>query len=122
MLLSREIKTRKFKVKPAPKATPMELPLSPTIQPSTIELQKIHSADSKSVDTIFNLARNRNWEEINDLLESGKLNVQAKDQDKTTLLHIAVFQNNLRMVKKLVSRGADINAVNDSNRHPGRCV
>lgn len=40
----------------------------------------------------------------------GKANVNAKDRDGTTPLHLAATLNNLEMVKLLLSNGANVNA------------
>ncbi|XP_050297321.1 uncharacterized protein LOC126736813 [Anthonomus grandis grandis] len=52
------------------------------------------------------------------LMQYGKIDINAKSNDDSTMLHIASQNNDLRMVKYLVDQGSDINAKNAFGSKP----
>ena len=49
-------------------------------------------------------------------LESKGLKLDAKDKDDYTILHLAVFRNNIEITEYLLKNGANINAVSSNDR------
>ena len=50
------------------------------------------------------------------LIETGKINIDAKDQSGDTALHLATRQNKLNVIKLLTSKGADITIQNNDGK------
>jgi len=58
-------------------------------------------------------------EEVSRLLDGG-LPINARDQDGWTLLHVAAWKGDLKMVRYLIDRGADRSARNAKGETPGQ--
>ncbi|KAH9599150.1 6-phosphofructo-2-kinase [Trypanosoma melophagium] len=84
-----------------------------------------------SANNIFSLVRASNASELQYLLEKGLCNVNQRDYNGGTPLHVAAFEGNEAIVRVLVSFGADIMAMDNlgrtpldwaaTNRHSGVC-
>ena len=52
------------------------------------------------------------------LLDVGKANVNAKNNDSSTSLHYAALAGHIEAVTLLIERGAEINPINEYNQTP----
>ena len=52
------------------------------------------------------------------LLDVGKANVNAKNNDSNTPLHWAASRGHIEAATLLIERGAEINPINDNNETP----
>ncbi|HIO91642.1 MAG TPA: ankyrin repeat domain-containing protein [Leucothrix mucor] len=67
-----------------------------------------HTETRGSGDAIFAAAKNRNMRMLQQILESG-VNVNHRNFNGETALHIAASLGNLQMVRYLISKGASVN-------------
>ena len=64
-------------------------------------------------DIIFSRARHGRLDEVQKALDDG-MDVNSRDNHGSTLLHVACQNGNKKLVKALLRRHADINAINKS--------
>jgi len=88
-------------------------------KPSAIHIEKRDAVsqavkESEQLDTIFSLCRHGKYDEVELLLNSPdwSIGIDAKDATGNTLLSVACQNNNKRIAKLCMRRGADINTQN----------
>ena len=83
------------------------------------------SIDDEGFSAIHNAVDNQQYDAVVKLLDAGvdvDLRIKPPTSDETTPLHRACALLDLEMVKILVERGADINAVSEDSSTPLSCV
>ena len=71
-----------------------------------------------SPEEIFKAAAEGDLAKVRELVEKNPELVNARDEEKSTLLHGAAAAGHIDIVKYLLSKGADINARNNANQNP----
>src|SRR5690349_1994752 len=67
------------------------------------------------MDSLFINAANGNWEKMKQILQLGVVDVNAKNEDGWTALHVAANDGHIEVAKLLIEAGADINKAVDDN-------
>jgi hypothetical protein len=97
-------------------------PKSVTLPPKPGILSQTTSSEFRSdfrVKDIFIAARIGKFKDMKYLIETKGVNVNAKDSDGCSLLHIAVRDNSCTdVLKYLIEQGADVNALNKDGETP----
>ncbi|GMG16434.1 unnamed protein product [Phytophthora fragariaefolia] len=90
----------------ATKSTPVQIEKRDTVSQAVKEAEQL--------DNIFSLCRHGKYDEVELLLNSPdrSISIDAKDATGNTLLSVACQNNNKRIVKLCLRRGADINTQN----------
>ena len=74
--------------------------------------------NSTEYHTVHEVTLNGNQTEMDRLLDLNPKLINVPDYDKNTLLHLAVFRNDIGEVKDLLARGAKVNAQNKAKMTP----
>ncbi|KAL4100404.1 hypothetical protein PRIC1_008198 [Phytophthora ramorum] len=88
-------------------------------KPTTVQVEKRDAVsqdvkETEQLDSIFSLCRHGKYDEVELLLNSPdwSIGIEAKDATGNTLLSVACQNNNKRIAKLCLRRGADINTQN----------
>ncbi|KAG7377451.1 hypothetical protein PHYPSEUDO_011637 [Phytophthora pseudosyringae] len=91
----------------------------PATKPTAVQVEKRDAVsqavkETEQLDTIFSLCRHGKYDEVELLLNSPdwSIGIDAKDATGNTLLSVACQNNNKRIAKLCLRRGADINTQN----------
>uniref|UniRef100_A0A7S3DEF4 Uncharacterized protein n=1 Tax=Palpitomonas bilix TaxID=652834 RepID=A0A7S3DEF4_9EUKA len=70
------------------------------------------------VEKAFQLIRHGHAQEVQELLDTKKIDIHEPDADGNKLIHASCHAGNKKILKILLRRGADINSVNDLKQTP----
>ena len=66
-------------------------------------------------DNIFDLANGGDFRAVKQIIENENISPNTRDDSLNTVLHHAAKSGSLKLVKYLIKKGADINAINYFN-------